>query len=36
MRRSVRAHAVFVAAANVVELTDADFVFLAMDSGPDS
>ena len=35
MRRNVHPHAVYVTAANVSELADADFVFLAMDSGPD-
>lgn len=35
MRRNIHAHAVYVTAANVAELTDANFVFLAMDSGPD-
>ena len=35
MRRNVHPHAVYVTAANVSELADADLVFLAMDSGPD-
>jgi len=35
MRRNIHPHAVYVTAANVSELADADFVFLAMDSGPD-
>jgi hypothetical protein len=35
MRRQVHPHPVNVTAANVAELLDADFVFLAMDSGPD-
>ncbi len=34
MRRNIHPHAVDVTAANVSELADADFVFLAMDSGP--
>ncbi len=35
MRRHIHAHAVDVTSANVGELTDADFVFLAMDASPD-
>ena len=35
MRRNIHPHAVFITAANVSEVTAADFVFLAMDSGPD-
>lgn len=35
MRRGIEAHPVNVTSANVVELLDADFVFLAMDTGPD-
>jgi hypothetical protein len=35
MHRQIRPHAVNVTQKNVAELCDADFVFLAMDSGPD-
>ena len=35
MRRQINPHPVNVTDANVAELLDADFVFLAMDSGPD-
>lgn len=35
MRRQIHAHAAYVTAANVGDLTDADFVFLAMDASPD-
>lgn len=35
MRRGIHPHSVNVDAANVSDLSDADFVFLAMDSGPD-
>ncbi|GMA41859.1 ThiF family adenylyltransferase [Mobilicoccus caccae] len=35
MRRNIHPHAAYITAANVSEVTDADFVFLAMDSGPD-
>ena len=35
MRRQIHPHAVNVTEANVAELLDANFVFLAMDSGPD-
>lgn len=35
MRRQIHPHPVNVTEANVAELLDADFVFLAMDSGPD-
>jgi hypothetical protein len=35
MRRQIHPHPVNVTDANVAELLDADFVFLAMDSGPD-
>lgn len=35
MRRQIHAHAAYVTAANVGELTDADFVFLAMDASPE-
>lgn len=35
MRRNIHPHADYITAANVSEVTDADFVFLAMDSGPD-
>ena len=34
MRRRIHPHAVDVTSRNVAELLDADFVFLAMDSGP--
>lgn len=35
MRRGIKAHAVNVTAENVNEIVDANFVFLAMDTGPD-
>lgn len=35
MRRQIHPHAVNITEANVSELSDADFVFLSMDSGPD-
>lgn len=35
MRRQIHSHPVNVTVANVAEVLDADFVFLAMDSGPD-
>jgi hypothetical protein len=35
MRRKIHPHPVNVTEANTAELLDADFVFLAMDSGPD-
>jgi hypothetical protein len=35
MRRQIHPHPVNVTETNVAELLDADFVFLAMDSGPD-
>lgn len=35
MRRDINAHPVNVTSENVDELLDADFVFLAMDTGPD-
>lgn len=35
MRRNIHPHAAYITAANVSVLADADFVFLAMDSGPD-
>jgi ThiF family len=35
MRRQIHPHPVNMTDANVAELLDADFVFLAMDSGPD-
>lgn len=35
MRRQIHPHPVNVTEANTAELLDADFVFLAMDSGPD-
>jgi hypothetical protein len=35
MRRGIKAHPVNVTSENVDELLDADFVFLAMDTGPD-
>ncbi len=35
MRRGIEAHAEHVTRANVAEILDADFVFLAMDTGPD-
>jgi hypothetical protein len=35
MRRNIHPHTVHVTAANVAEVTDACFVFLAMDSSPD-
>lgn len=35
MRRQIHPHPVNVTDTNVAELLDADFVFLAMDSGPD-
>lgn len=35
MRRQIHPHPVNVTATNVAELLDTDFVFLAMDSGPD-
>lgn len=35
MRRGIHPHPVHVTADNVGELIDADYVFLAMDSGPD-
>ncbi len=35
MRRNIHPHPVHVTAANVAEVTDACFVFLAMDSSPD-
>lgn len=35
MRRGITAHPVNVTAENVNEILDADFVFLAMDTGPD-
>ncbi|WP_078902601.1 MULTISPECIES: ThiF family adenylyltransferase [Streptomyces] len=35
MRRHIEAHPVNVTSENVGELLDADFVFLAMDTGPD-
>lgn len=35
MRRGMVPHPVYVTAANVSELLDANFVFLAMDTGPD-
>lgn len=34
MRRQIHPHAVNLTAANISEVRDADFVFLAMDSGP--
>ncbi|MEU7005078.1 ThiF family adenylyltransferase [Nonomuraea sp. NPDC046570] len=35
LRRGIKAHPVNVTSENVDELLDADFVFLAMDTGPD-
>ncbi|MFI7131336.1 ThiF family adenylyltransferase [Nonomuraea sp. NPDC050153] len=35
MRRGIKAHPVNVTSENVDELLDSDFVFLAMDTGPD-
>jgi ThiF family len=35
MRRGIRAHQDYLTAANVAEILDADFVFLAMDTGVD-
>jgi hypothetical protein len=35
MRRQIHPHTVRVTETNLVELRDADFVFLAMDAGPD-
>lgn len=35
MRRGIEAHSTHVTEANVAEILDANFVFLAMDTGPD-